>query len=192
MTNGLPVRVDPKKKTVTGRAFIVEDRMLTALAGLRATPSHARLVLSPRAGQVVRANSVQIRLQRPGSRYVIRARLNGASIQGSSAGQTTRVRTLNASISHGLRRGANVLRVQLLQGAIVVRSATVRFKVTPSRALVGAGRDRFVVVGQPVDLRGRIGDQPGTRLTALTASSRWRMITAPRRIPGKERWRCPR
>ena len=40
-------------------------------------------------------------------------------------------------------------------GPPIVRSATVRFKVTPNRALVGAGRDRFVVVGQPVDLRGR-------------------------------------
>ena len=41
MTNGLPVRIDQVTKNVTSRAFTIEDRMLTALAGFRATPSRA-------------------------------------------------------------------------------------------------------------------------------------------------------
>ena len=184
MTNGLPVRVDQVTKNVTSRAFTIEDRMLTAMAGLRATPSRASLVLSPVPGQLVRANSVTIRLQVPSARYVVRGRLNGSAIQGSLTGRSSRVRTLNASISHGLRRGTNVLRVELVQGATTVRTATVRFKVTSNRALVGAGRDRFVVVGQPVNLRGTIANQAGSRLAALRAASGWRLISGPRRGPG--------
>ena len=184
MTNGLPVRTNQVTKNVTSRAFTIEDSILTALAGFRATPSPAALVLSPRAGQVVRANSVTIRLQVPSARYVVRGRLNGAAIQGSLAGQTSRVRTLNASISHGVRRGTNVLRVELVQGATIVRRATVRFTVTPNRPLVGAGRDRFVVVGQPVNLSGTIANQAGSRLAALKAASGWRLISGPRRGPG--------
>jgi serine-type D-Ala-D-Ala carboxypeptidase/endopeptidase (penicillin-binding protein 4) len=184
MTNGIPIHFDPVKKEIKSQAFTIEDRMLTALAGFRATPKSSVLVLSPRPGQVVRANSAQIRLQVPNGRYVVQGRLNGAAIQGSLAGQISRVRTLNASISHGLRRGTNVLRVQLLQGATVVRKATVRFRVTPNRALVGAGRDRFVVAGQPVDLRGTIANSSGRLLNAFKATSRWRMISGPRRAPG--------
>ncbi len=184
MTNGLPIHFDRKNNQLTGRAFTVEDRMLTALAGFRATPSHARLVLAPRSGQLIRSNSVGIRLQKPDSSYSIRATLNGSPFQGSGAGQTARVRTLNASISHGLRRGANVLRVQLLQGAKIVRRATVRFRVAPNRVLVGAGRDRFVVVGQPVNLRGSVAAPSGGLLQAVKASSRWRMVNGPRRRPG--------
>jgi serine-type D-Ala-D-Ala carboxypeptidase/endopeptidase (penicillin-binding protein 4) len=184
MTNGIPIHFDPVKKEIKSQAFTIEDRMLTALAGFRATPKSSVLVLSPRPGQVVRANSVQIRLQVPNGRYVVQGRLNGAAIQGSLVRQTSRVRTLNASISHGLRRSTNVLRVQLLQGATVVRKATVRFRITPNSALVGAGRDRFVVVGQPVDLRGSIANPAGRLVNAVKASSRWRMVSGPRRSPG--------
>ena len=183
MTNGIPIHFDRKKNELTSLAFTIEDRMLAALAGFRATPTRRQLVLSPRPGQLVRANSVGIRLQKPDSRYAIQARLNGARIQGSSAGQS-RVSTLNASISHGLRRGTNVLRVELLQGATIVRRAAVRFKVTPNRALVGAGRDRFVVVGQPVNLRGSIANPSGRLLNAVKASSRWRTVSGPRPRPG--------
>jgi hypothetical protein len=166
MTNGIPIHFDRKKNELTSLAFTIEDRMLAALAGFRATPTHTQLVLSPRPGQLVRANSVGIRLQKPDSRYAIQARLNGAPIQGSSAGQS-RVSTLNASISHGLRRGTNLLRVELLQGATIVRRAAVRFNVTLNRALVGAGRDRFVVVGQPVNLRGSIANPSARLLNAV-------------------------
>ena len=180
MTNGIPIEFDRKKNELRSLAFTIEDRMLTAMAGFRATPKSTALVLSPRSGQVVRANSVRIRLQVPTGPYTIQARLNGVPIQGGLTQRGSRLRTLKASISHGLRRGANVLRVRLLRGALTARTATVRFKVAPSGALVGAGRDRFVVAGQRVDLRGAIAAPTKTGLRSAAAASRWSVVSGPR------------
>ena len=47
MTNGLPVRTNQVTKNVTSRAFTIEDSILTALAGFRATPSRARSCCRP-------------------------------------------------------------------------------------------------------------------------------------------------
>jgi hypothetical protein len=158
--------------------------VLASPAEAHAAAAHAaqakgkRLVVSPRAGQVVRSHHVRIRVRARGLPGVLRARVNGLEI-GDDFGRPRRgVRTLRASISHGLRHGRNVLKVRVRRRGLPPRKATVRFVVRTSRPLVGAGRNRRVVIRRHGLLRGRI-----KHATARTAGAklRWRLVRTPRR-----------
>ena len=84
------------------------------------------------------------------------------------------MRTLPASISYGLRRGKNVLEVRVRRRGKASRRATVRFFVRSRSPLVGAGRDRRVVVGSDVGLYGQ-----AKGVGASSSNLRWKLITAP-------------
>jgi hypothetical protein len=122
-----------------------------------------RPVVSPRPGQVVHSATALVRV-RAGARAV---RLNGKRIGGQLGDERRGVRALRASVSHGLKRGRNVLNVR--RGK---RATTVRFRVRPDGPLVGAGLDRQVAVGGPVDLKGLV-----------RRASRWDRIRLAHRRP---------
>jgi hypothetical protein len=124
-----------------------------------------RPVVSPRPGQVVHSATALVRV-RPGAGGV---RLNGKRIGGQLGDERRGVRALRASVSHGLKRGRNVLKVR--RGK---RTTTVRFAVRTEGPLVGAGVDRQVAVGGPVALKGLVrGAGRGDRM-------RWRIVDRPR------------
>jgi hypothetical protein len=159
--------------------------LLAVIAAVVVTPAEAhgasakkgeRVVLSPRAGEVVRSHVVRLRV-RAGERARLRARLNGVDVSGEFGRVRRGVRTLRASVSHGLRHGRNVLRVRVHRLARPARRVRVRFVVRRSDPLVGAGRDRTVVVGEKSRLFGREVPRHGTH----RASTRWRLVGGPRR-----------
>lgn len=131
-----------------------------------------RPVLSPERGQVVHAPTVVVRV-RAGAREV---RLNGRRVGGQLGEPRRGVRSLRASVSHGLKRGRNVLKVKRTG-----RTTRVRFRVRVDGPLVGAGVDRQIAVGGPVDLRGVVrGADRGDRV-------RWRIVDRPRAFRRGER-----
>jgi hypothetical protein len=137
-----------------------------------------RLVVSPRAGQVVHWHHVRVRVRSRSLADTLRVRLNGEHL-GAHFGRPRRgVRTLRASVSHGLRRGRNVLKVTVRRPDHAPRRATVRFAVRTKRHLVGAGKDRPVAVGGKVRIRGDV-----RRATRRAAGSkvRWKLVDGPRR-----------
>lgn len=107
----------------------------------------------------------------------IRATLNGVRIDDQFGPRRRGARSMRASISHGLRRGRNVLRVTTRLPGGRRRTARVRFTVRTSGPLVGAGQSRRVVVGRRVVLDGVV------RAAARGRSRRaagWRLRSAPR------------
>ena len=86
-------------------------------------------------------------------------------------------RSATLSRSHALRHGSNVLRIAARRGDGTWRKRTVRFAVSHRRPLAGADRDRQVVEGQPMTLRGTAKAAPGTR---GPLSYRWRLVSAPK------------
>ena len=141
-----------------------------------AASAKQRVVLSPRAGEVVRSHVVRLRV-RAGDRARLRARLNGVDVSSEFGGARRGVRTLSVSVSHGLRHGRNVLRVRVHRLARPARMVGVRFVVRRGDPLVGAGRDRTVVVGERSTLLGRVVPKHGKH----RGSMRWRLVGGPRR-----------
>jgi hypothetical protein len=146
-----------------GAALIL---VLVAFAGLAATgagaaPHHAKVkggktIVSPKRGAVVDGNvaSISIRTGRG-----LRIRLNGRWIPAKEFGRARRgVRTMQASLSHGLRAGTNTLTVKLRRHGHR-RRATVRFQLNPPGPLVGAGRDEGASIGDSTQLLGQL--EPG-------------------------------
>jgi hypothetical protein len=153
--------------------------VVVTLAGsgtAHAASGQQRVVLSPRAGEVVRSHVVRLRV-RAGDRARLLARLNGVDVSGEFGRVRRGVRTLRVSVSHGLRHGRNVLRVRVHRLARPARTVRVRFVVRRSDPLVGAGRDRTVVVGERSALLGRVLPRRG-RHRGIT---RWRVVGGPRR-----------
>ncbi len=158
---------------------------LVAAAGHAATPAAAgsaeragpkRVVVTPRQGQVFGSHRVKIRVRARGLSGVLGVRLNGERIGGSFSRPRRGVRSLQASISYGLKRGRNVLRVRVRRRGKPPRRARVRFRVRRESklAMVGAGRNRRVAIGSPVALAGA-----ATGLGASPAKLRWKVVTAP-------------
>jgi hypothetical protein len=158
-------------------AVIVTPTPAAPAAASAETAKAKRVVVSPREGRVVRGNHVRLRVRVP-DRALLRARLNGARVGDEFERARRGVRTLRASVSHGLRRGRNVLRARVHRPGRRGRTTTVRFRVHRSRALVGSGRDRTVVLGSRWPLNGRVLKALGD---PRRASVRWRVIRAPRR-----------
>jgi hypothetical protein len=151
-------------------------------AGTAPAAKAKRMVVSPRAGRVVRSHHVRLRVRSRGLSGVLRVRLNGVQV-GDDFGRPRRgVRTLRASVSHGLRRGRNVLRVSVRRRGRAPGRATVRFFVRTKRPLVGAGRDRRVVIGSRTRLYGQVKQimrRGGRR--AARSKVRWKLVGGPRR-----------
>ena len=133
-----------------------------------------RVVVTPRPGAVVRSHRVRLRVRARGLSGVLRVRLNGVQIGDHFALPRHGVRTLPASVSYGLRRGKNVLEVRVRRRGKPARRATVRFSVRSPGPLVGAGRDRRVVVGSDIGLHGQ-----AKGVGASPSNLRWKLITAP-------------
>jgi hypothetical protein len=133
-------------------------------------------VLAPRPGQVVRGDVVQIAVRAGVGADALSTRLNGHGVAGQFGPDHRGVRTLEASLSDGLRRGVNVLEVTARPTFSRVRRATIRFTVSAGEPLVGAGRDRRVIVGERVQLDGRaVSAGPGNG----AASVHWQVVASP-------------
>jgi hypothetical protein len=168
--------------TATLVACLLAGPALSSAAGRRANAHPQRLVLSPRNGQRVRSNQVRIVLRSGDESGQLGARLNGVR-DGSAFGPTRHgVRTMEASISEGIRRGNNVLRVTVREPGGKTRRATVRFAVRTSGPLVGAGTSHRVVVGQLTLLAGRI---MARRTRRALPYHRWRLISGPHGFTAK-------
>lgn len=148
-------------------------------APVAAAAERPRTIVSPRPGQVIRADKAAVRIR---ARQVSRldVRLNGVPIGGQLGESRRGLRGLRASISQGLRRGANVLSVVLdRRGARRDVRARVRFTVRPGGPMLGAGRDRDAGVGRPIRLLGEVDGAAGAAL-------RWSVVKAPRSgVPGE-------
>jgi hypothetical protein len=142
-----------------------------------------RLVVSPRAGQVVRSHQVRLRVHSRTLTDTLRVRLNGTPIGEDFGAPRRGMRTLRASLSHGLRRGRNVLRVTVRSRRGAIRATRVRFVVRTSKHLVGAGRDRELAVDGKVQIRGAVRTKPRGD---AGAKLRWKLIRAPRRSPAHD------
>lgn len=146
-------------------------------------------VVSPRPGGVLRAHRVRIRVHASDAPGALRVRLNGVAVGSDFGPSRGGVRTLVTSVSHGLRRGRNVLRVTVPRSGRSPQRATVRFTVRTRRALTGAGRDRRIAIGATASMVGRTHGLP----RASRPSARWRVVAGPgvRRTPaGRPRTRA--
>lgn len=143
--------------------------------GPRGSGAVGRLVLSPRPGQVVRSNAALVRVRSGKGDKILGARLNGRKIGGAFGRPRRGVRSLRASLSYGLRRGRNVLRVSVRPRGGAVRTSTVTFIVRRDAGLVGAGRDGVLDVGRTVEMQGT--SVPG--VGADCAGLRWSVAQTP-------------
>jgi hypothetical protein len=145
-------------------------------AGAPAAPHHAKaqdgqIIVFPKRGEVVSGNVAKLAI-RPGRG--LRVRLNGRSIPAQEFGRSRRgVRSMQASLSYGLRAGRNTLMVKLRHHGHW-RRATVRFRVEPPGPLVGAGRDDGISIGDNTQLLGLV--EPGTSKESIA----WTPIRVPR------------
>lgn len=163
----------------------------TSAAGL-STPAAAaqgkhRLILSPRPGEGLPARPVLIRVHTGRKYRPFRAQLNGHPIATYFSSPTQHgVRTLEASLSYGLRYGHNRLHVRVGRH----HSEWSRFRVWRGAPLVGAGVDRTAAVGSQVYLQGRVrspSQRHGTRSVSRLAprgagdgsSTGWSLESAP-------------
>jgi hypothetical protein len=124
---------------------------------------------------------VTVRVRAP-ARDALSVRLNGVPI-GPDFGQARRggVRRLKVSASHGLRHGANVLRVRLRPRRGKSRSKIVRFTVRRGRPLAGAGRDRQIPRGTRIRLNGsRSRIHPAAARKHAKLRYHWTIAQAPK------------
>lgn len=152
-------------------------------AAASANAQGKRLLVSPRAGQVVSSHHAWLRVRSRTLTDTLRVRLNGTQIGDDFGAPRRATRTLRASLSHGLRRGRNELRVTVRSRRGAVRTARVRFVVRTRRHLVGAGRDRELAVDGKVQIRGAVRTTPRGD---AGAKLRWKLIRAPRRSPAHD------
>lgn len=132
-------------------------------------------VLSPANGGVVRSHRIRIRVRAGDLPGALRVRLNGVAVGDDFGPARSGVRMLITSVSHGLRRGRNVLRVTVLRSGRPPRRSTIRFTVRTRRHLTGAGRDRRVAIGATTAMTGRaLAPRRGSRVPA-----RWRVVSGP-------------
>lgn len=149
-------------------------------AAVGAAASKPALVKSPKQGQRVLTHSLRFVVRSGPERGDLRAWLNGRPVDKDFrvvAGK--RLRVLDASATDGLRYGRNVLKVAVRkkpQGTRFGR-AKVRFTVAHRRPLTGAGRDRRIVAGTRIELRGRVKLHP---VDSGDRALRWKVVGAPR------------
>lgn len=154
---------------------------ICVLWGAAATPAQAQpgpAILSPKAGQRLPAGSVAIRVRTAGG-ALLAATLNGRSIVAQLGAPRRGVRTLQASPSHGLRHGRNLLRVRLRLGRRT-RTLSVRFRVAGARPLAAAGLDRFAAVGDHLVLDAAESRAPPGLGGVGRLRFRWKIVRRPR------------
>jgi hypothetical protein len=117
------------------------------------------VIVVPRDGQVEDSGHVEVRVRAASSPSAIEARLNGVDVGDQFGPGPSGQRSLDASVSAGLRRGENVLRVTARDADGVERRETVRFDVRTTDPLVGAGVDQRIPVGGTIELEGIV--RPG-------------------------------
>jgi len=145
-----------------------------ATAAPSAGQAASSLVVAPKSGKRISSHLVRIVVRSPDGPGALDARLNGMKV-GEEFGPAKRgLRTLTVSVSHGLKRGRNTLRVRVHVGGRKDRTATRRFVVTTKGPLVGAGRDRRIVVGTRVPLASRVVPHPNAG--SRSRSIRWRHV----------------
>lgn len=154
---------------------------LLAAPGTAKRPPAQRLVLAPRSGHAYPAKPLAVRIRAP-RRARVTVRLNGSVTRsGFVRRHRGRVRVLEASPSHGLRHGRNLLRVRVRRpGAKRARTATVRFRVVGNRPLAAAGRDRRLLADTRIRLDGRGSrPHPQARQAGVELDHRWTVLRAP-------------
>lgn len=124
-----------------------------ATAAPAAPAKGGRVIVSPKPGQLIRANATRVALRAKGK---VRVRLNGHDVSTELRRGRRGVRQFQASISQGLHQGRNVLTVRVKRGKHV-RRARVRFRVRSEDPLVGAGRDNVAGIGDSFRLAGQVG-----------------------------------
>ena len=109
------VRVRKLALALTGLAAVVA--LAIAVAAPAAAPAapakQGRVILSPKPGQLVRANTTRVAIR---ARGWARVRLNGHELGAELRRGRRGVRQFKASISQGLRQGRNVLTVTVKRG----------------------------------------------------------------------------
>ena len=146
-----------------------------AAAAARQPQGSARVVVAPRQGELVSGDVVRIAVRARMGANALRASLNGHPVARQFGPDRHGVRSLDASVSDGLRRGSNVLAVTVRSRSSRVRHATVRFRDRANAPMTGAGLARRVVVGKPVVLAGQIT----AGADANPASIRWTVVQHP-------------
>ena len=136
-----------------------------------------RIVLSPHPGQRVADTKLWLVVRAGPNWGDLGARLNGVQVGRDFAVGRHGRRLLRVSPSHGLRRGRNVLKVVVRRGGHR-RHAKVVFDVVGRQPLIGAGRDRRVLLGSRIRLHGEVHPD---RSDSGTRSLHWRLIGAPRK-----------
>jgi hypothetical protein len=175
-----------KRGSRLGSALILALLAFVAVAatGASAAPHHAKVkggkvIVFPKGGEVVNGNVAKLSIR---SGRGLRVRLNGRWIPAKEFGRARRgVRTMQASLSYGLRAGTNTLTVKLRRHGQRQR-ATVRFIVNPPAPMAGAGRDQVAATGGDVVLAGQI--EPG-------APTREAIEWTPIRVPEAVGNDCP-
>lgn len=137
----------------------------------------SRVIISPEPGRIVRSHLLRVTVAAASHPNAIRATLNGVRVDDQFGARRAGVRSMSASVSDGLRRGRNVLRVTTRRRGGTSRTATVRFTVRTAGPLVGAGQNRRVAVGTPVRLAGVVRAARGR----AQGRAGWRLESAPRR-----------
>ena len=149
---------------------------LTVAPAASAAPSP---ILAPKGGSVLHKNRVKVEVRSRDNSSALKATLNGVDVTSDFSRSKAGIRTMTATISHGLRRGRNRLRVRVRKPGKPVRTASVRFTVRRGAPLVGAGRDHDVVVGSRARLRGDLRNGSRSKL-------RWRLVGGPRPAEAKQ------
>jgi hypothetical protein len=135
----------------------------------------AGVIVSPKPHKRIRHHPIRAVVRAGPEFRDLRARLNGVSLgRHFLVGRPGR-RVLELSNSHGLRHGLNVLKVRAGNGRHV-RRESVRFRVSHGRPLAGAGRDRPVVAGSPIQLDGQVRERHGRTKDRRV---RWEVLDAP-------------
>jgi hypothetical protein len=137
----------------------------------------ARLKLSPKNGAKVGAHPVLLTVRTGKSATVEAARLNGADIRKELRSTGPKRFAMTASASHRLRHGKNTLRVRVLAGNGKMRTRTSTFRVTHTKPLAGAGRDRTVAAGGTLRLKGTAISHPSKRAGIKRT---WTVLRAPK------------
>jgi hypothetical protein len=155
-------------------AIVLLALFAVAAQGAGAAPPHdGGIVASPGRGQVIRSNTASLRV-RVAKGAQLRATLNGVRVGGEFGPRRGGARTLNASISQGLRRGPNLLKVIVKPAGGHARRTSVRFRVARPAPLLGAGRDEVAAVGGTIELDGEVGPR------GAAGAARWTLFDAPR------------
>lgn len=171
-------------RVVAASAVVLVALLGLSVTGAGAAPHHAKakggkIIVFPKRGEVVNANVARISIRTGRGLHI---RLNGKWIPAKEFGRARRgVRTMQASISHGLRSGRNTLTVKLRRHGHR-RRATIRFRMNPPAPMAGAGRDQTTTTGGEVVLAGKI--EPG-------APAKESITWTPIRTPEAEGNDCP-